>query len=134
MKAKSLLLLVIFTFNTLFGFGCSIFMESSAQQHSNAVHHVHNNFKAYVENSIFKATTKKDSCCKTLASTLLVQAKLLTDHSKTKLKPTALIPSFSNKCSIPGEKIISVTQRQIEQCRYILPKPDIRISIQSFQL
>jgi hypothetical protein len=142
MKAKALFLLFIFMSNTLVGFGCSLFMESDGHQHRHGLEHQHvapmhhhkTNFGAAIKNSTSKITDKEDSCCKSLVNNFLVQGKLLPDHAKTNLKVSALAPVPLTYRSIPEEKIFFVSQHRIRQHRYRPPTPDIRISIQSFQI
>jgi hypothetical protein len=142
MKAKALFLLFIFMFNTLVGFGCSLFMESDGHQHRHELEHQHvapmhqhkTNFGAAIKNSTAKIIDKEDSCCKNLVNNFLIQGKLLPDHAKTNLKVSALalVPLIYR--SILQEKIFFVGQHHIGQHRYRPPNPDIRISIQSFQI
>jgi len=134
MKAKALFLLFIFMFNTVVGFGCSLFMESDGHQHRlHLAHHHKTKPEAAVENSISKTMDKGDSCCKTISNNLIAQGKLAPNDLKINLKSPALIPVLSNYGLIFKEKNIAVNPYPIGQHRFHLPHPDIRVSIQSFQ-
>ena len=133
MKAKALFLLVVFLFNTIVGFGCSIFMDKVIHQHLGGAHHKIN-FEGSIKNSLAKVIEKEASCCKTISNNLLVQVKLLPDDTKINSVAPALIPIHLSHCTFSERITIPVKAHQIEQHRYYLPHPDIRVSIQSFQL
>ncbi|WP_025145899.1 hypothetical protein [Pedobacter jeongneungensis] len=137
MKIKAIFFLFIFMLNTLVGFGCSLSMENEGHEHSHKHQHVHQHetvkqLPSRYANS--KITEKEDSCCKTLVNDFLVQGKLLPDYAKLSLKAAALVSIGFNYTFIPEEKIITANQQEIDQHCYRPPHPDIRISIQSFQI
>ncbi len=133
MKAKALFLLFIFMFNTVVGFGCSLFMESGGHKHLAGLHHKID-VNAPDKNSPSKVIEKEDSCCKTISNNLIVQGKLAPDDLKINLKSPFLIPVLSNYGFIFKEKILAVNPYPIGQHSFHLPHPDIRVSIRSFQL
>lgn len=123
--------------NTLVGFGCSISMENGGHEHGHKHHHhAHQHatvklFSSQYVNSLI--TEKEDSCCKTLVNNFLVQGKLLPGYAKLDLKAPALIPLGFSFAFIPEAKIVTDHQK-IDQQPSHPPHPDIRISIQSFQI
>ncbi len=135
MKVKAIFFLFVFMLNTLIGFGCSITMESEGHEHGHK-HHAH-----HLETGIdlskhlnLKITEKEDSCCKNLVNDFLGQGKLLPDYVKVNLKVPALIPVGFSFAFIPEIEIIIADQQEVDQHLYRPPHPDIRISIQSFQI
>ncbi|RBQ05520.1 hypothetical protein [Pedobacter miscanthi] len=137
MKIKAVFFLFIFMLNTLVGFGCSITMKNEGNEHSLRHHHTHQpeTVKQLLsQHASFKINGEEDSCCKTLVNDFLVQGKLLPDYAKLNLKAPALDPFGFRLTLIPEINIVIADQQGIDLYRYRPPHPDIRISIQSFQI
>ncbi len=141
MKLKAVFFLVVFMLNTLVGFGCSILMGNEGHEHSHqehqhlaSSHHHHTDHSPDGAYSNLKITSTANSCCKTLVNDFLIQGKLIPDYAKLNLKAPALVPFGFNYTFIQEEKIINADQQNTDQHQYHPPHPDIRISIQSFQI
>ncbi|WP_344853997.1 hypothetical protein [Pedobacter jeongneungensis] len=138
MKIKAVFFLFTFMLNALVGFGCSISMENEGHENSHKHdHHTHQHETVQLVSSQhieLKITGKEDSCCKTLVTNFLVQGKLLPHYTKLNLKAPALVPTGFSFAFVPQTKIIIAAQQEINHRAYHPPHPDIRISIQSFQI
>lgn len=123
--------------NTLVGFGCSITMENEGHEHSHKNQHTHQpeTVKQLLsQHASFKINGEEDSCCKTLVNDFLVQGKLLPDYAKLNLKAPVFVPFGFSFTFVPETKNVIANRQEINQHCYRPPHPDIRISIQSFQI
>lgn len=117
-QIKAVFLLVVFALNTMVGFACAVGMEFISHHHHDHHH---------------KASDKHaDHCCNKNVIQFSQLDKLLAQSVNTGIEsPVAVIlfPSFYLSYLAPSLK----TEKQIPRQLFFDP-PDIRVSIQSFQI
>lgn len=135
-QLKAILLLVVFSLNTIVGFACAVGMNMGFNKHhhhetvslSTAAHHHHH------EELAKSKATEDGNCCTDNATQLSGADKLLAQTINSGIEtPVALIALhflYSSNFSslIQGTKKIQVVRP------YILNSRGIRVSIQSFQI
>ncbi|MVT42056.1 hypothetical protein GO495_15800 [Chitinophaga oryziterrae] len=118
-QIKAFFLLVVFALNTMAGFACAVGMELIAHHHDKHHHH--------------KTSDKQDDhCCNKHVIKFSQLDKLLARSVNTGIEsPVTFIflPSFYLPYLAPSFK----TEKPIPRQRFFNP-PDIRVSIQSFQI
>jgi len=144
-RLKALLLLLVFSMNTLAGFACSIGIDmgynnhhhKSGKAHSHkkcALHHtnVHDHVSTIVS---FNSITKDDCCSNTVTKFNLLD-KSVTDNSlqcQPGVFPIVYLSAFLIKTEKTGvQNVKSWFQFVRRSCS--LDDTDIRIAIQSFQI
>lgn len=146
---KAVFLLVVFLLNTVVGFACAVGLEDSRGHHRDApTTHQHEHGKDAADHHHSKSahdhkdlnnhhSTKKDqdNCCKDEVSRLLKEDKVFPSTTAVNIQPAAfiaIVPSFYQFDAFASSVYIPNAKYFVRS--YHPPIPDIRISIQSFQI
>jgi hypothetical protein len=145
-RIKALLLLVVFSINSLAGFACSIGVNMGYNidhHHKHAKSHIHKNHTLLHNHThkhvntgvVFNGITKDDCCSNTVTKFNLLD-KSVTDNSFQRQVPfisIVYLSAFFIKIDNPGiHNVKSWFQFVRRSCS--LDDTDIRIAIQSFQI
>lgn len=136
-KFKALFLLLVFSFNTIVGFACSIGVDMgyNARHHahgkSHHKHHHHNDIKssAYYENA-------NDDCCSHEVAKFTLLDKSVSENNIALQAPVFLLAFASTFLLqiVPENEVAVNSKFQFVRRSCFLNDIDLRIAIQSFQI